>query len=96
VTPRIDEAPGITTSATVPGFVSTVTGRKAPEVFGTSTVRAERTAWYAHASTNERVLLSEPRTIGADSVRSAITSSPLMVTVALIGTSTRSIPSESR
>ena len=45
VTPRIDEAPGITTSATVPGFVSTVIGLKAPAVFGTSSVSAQRTAW---------------------------------------------------
>ena len=45
VTPRIDDAPGIVTSQTVPGFVSTFTGRKAPEVFGTSTSSAQRTAW---------------------------------------------------
>ncbi len=45
---------------------------------------------------NERVLLSDPRTIGAHSVRSAVSSSPAIVTVALIGTSIRSIPSESR
>ncbi len=45
VTPRIDDAPGITTSATVPGFVSTVIGLNAPAVFGTSTVRAQRIAW---------------------------------------------------
>ena len=96
VTPRIDEAPGITTSATVPGVVSTWIGRKAPEVFGISTVSAQRTAWYTHASMNERVLFSEPRTIGAQSVRSAVISSPSIVTVAVIRTSARSIPSESR
>ena len=45
VTPRIDDAAGITTSAIVPGFVITVTGRNAPAVFGTSTVSAQRTAW---------------------------------------------------
>ena len=45
---------------------------------------------------NERVLFSEPRTIGAESVRSAVISSPSIVTVAVIGTSARSIPSESR
>ena len=45
MTPRIDDAPGMTTSAIVPGFVSTWIGRKAPEVFGTSTLTAERTAW---------------------------------------------------
>ena len=45
VTPRIDDAPGITTSQTVPGFVSTLIGRNAPEVFGISTASAERTAW---------------------------------------------------
>ncbi len=45
VTPRIDDAPGMTTSAIVPGFVSTWIGRKAPEVFGISTVSAQRTAW---------------------------------------------------
>ena len=45
VTPRIEEAPGITTSATVPGLVRMWIGRKAPAVFGTSTVSAARTAW---------------------------------------------------
>ena len=45
VTPRIDEAPGITTSATVPGLVRTWIGRNAPAVFGTSTVSAARTTW---------------------------------------------------
>ena len=45
MTPRIDDAPGITTSVTVPGFVSTWTGRNAPAVFGTSRVNAQRTAW---------------------------------------------------
>ena len=45
VTPRIDDAPGITTSVTVPGFVSTWTGRNAPAVFGTSRVSAQRTTW---------------------------------------------------
>ena len=45
VTPRIDEAPGITTSATVPGFVRTWIGLNAPAVFGTSRVSAQRTAW---------------------------------------------------
>ena len=45
MTPRIDEAPGMTTSATVPGFVSTVIGLNAPAVFGTSSVSAQRIAW---------------------------------------------------
>ena len=45
---------------------------------------------------NERVLFSAPATIGEDSVRSAVSSSPWIVTVAVIGTSRRSIPSESR
>ena len=45
VTPRIEEAPGMTTSAIVPGFVRMWIGRKAPAVFGTSTVSAARTAW---------------------------------------------------
>ncbi len=45
---------------------------------------------------NERVLLSDPRTIGAESVRSAVISSPSIVTTAVIFTSRRSIPSESR
>ena len=45
VTPRIDDAPGITTSQIVPGFVSTWIGRNAPDVFGISTASAERTAW---------------------------------------------------
>ena len=45
VTPRIEEAPGITTSAIVPGLVRMWIGRKAPAVFGTSTVSAARTAW---------------------------------------------------
>ena len=45
VTPRIEDAPGITTSAIVPGFVSTWIGLKAPDVFGISTVSAQRTAW---------------------------------------------------
>ena len=31
VTPRIVDAAGITTCATVPGFVTTLTGRNAPE-----------------------------------------------------------------
>ena len=61
-----------------------------------STVSAQRTAWYTQAWMNERVLLSEPRTIGAHSVRSAVSSSPSIVTVAAIFTSIRSIPSESR
>ena len=46
--------------------------------------------------TNERVLLSEPRTIGDDSVRSTVTSSPAIVTLAMIGTSPTSTPSEPR
>ena len=86
----------MTTSATVPGFVRTWIGRKAPAVFGTSRVRAQRTAWYTQARTKDRVLLSDPRTIGADSVRSAVTSSPSIVTRATIGTSRASIPSEPR
>ena len=45
MTPRIDDAPGMTTCAIVPGFVSTWIGRNAPEVFGISTASAERTAW---------------------------------------------------
>ena len=45
---------------------------------------------------NERVELSAPATIGDDSVRSAVISSPAIVTVAVIGTSRRSMPSESR
>ena len=45
MTPRIDDAAGITTSVTVPGFVSTRTGRNAPAVFGTSSVSAQRTTW---------------------------------------------------
>ncbi len=36
---------------------------------------------------NERVLFSAPLTIGEDSVRSAVSSSPWIVTVAVIGTS---------
>ncbi len=45
MTPRIEDAPGMTTSAIVPGFVSTWIGLNAPAVFGTSRVRAQRTAW---------------------------------------------------
>ena len=45
VTPRIDDAPGMTTSAIVPGVVRTWIGRNAPEVFAMSTVSADRTAW---------------------------------------------------
>ena len=43
--PRIEDAPGMTTSAIVPGRVSTLIGRNAPAVFGTSNVSAARTAW---------------------------------------------------
>ncbi len=35
----------MTTSAIVPGLVSTWMGRNAPDVFGISTVSAQRTAW---------------------------------------------------
>ena len=42
------------------------------------------------------MLFSDPRTIGADSLRSAVTSSPAIVTVAVIGTSQATIPSEPR
>ena len=44
VTPRIDDAPGMTTCVTVPGFVITLIGRNAPAVLGISTVerRAHR------------------------------------------------------
>ena len=45
---------------------------------------------------NDRVLLSAPATIGAQSVRSAVSSSPSIVTVAVMCTSRRSMPSESR
>jgi hypothetical protein len=42
------------------------------------------------------VLFSDPRTIGAESLRSAVTSSPEIVTCAVIGTSQTSTPSEPR
>ena len=45
MTLRIHDAPGMTTRAIVPGPVITLIGWKAPAVFGTSTVSAERTAW---------------------------------------------------
>ena len=45
---------------------------------------------------NDRVEFSAPATIGDDSVRSAVTSSPSIVTVAVIGTSHASTPSEPR
>ena len=43
VTPRIEEAPGITTSATVPGSVMMFRGRNIPAVLGTSPLMAHRT-----------------------------------------------------
>ena len=43
--PRIDDAPGITTCVTVPGFVTTVIGRVAPAVRGISTAAAAITVW---------------------------------------------------
>ena len=45
VTPRIVDAAGITTCATVPGFVTTFTGRNAPDVVGISELTADMTAW---------------------------------------------------
>ena len=45
VTPRIVEAAGMTTCATVPGFVTTFTGRNAPDVVGISELTADMTAW---------------------------------------------------
>ena len=46
VTPRIEDAPGMTTCVTVPGLVTTVTGRNAPAVLGISAGTAHITAWY--------------------------------------------------
>jgi len=45
VTPRIVDAPGMTTCATVPGVVTMLTGRKAPEVVGIWELTADITAW---------------------------------------------------
>jgi hypothetical protein len=45
VTPRIVDAAGITTCATVPGFVTTSTGRNAPEDVGMSDETADMIAW---------------------------------------------------
>ena len=77
--PRIEEAPGSTTWVTVPGFVITVIGRMAPAVRGMSTAHAAMTVWYTLASANDGVQLSAPRTIGAESEKSAISSSPRIV-----------------
>jgi hypothetical protein len=56
---------------------------------------AESTQWYATASMKDRVALREPATIGADSEKSTMSSSPSMATLATISTSRISIPSES-
>ena len=77
-------------------LVMTLMGLKAPEVWGMSLAAADITAWYAVASTNERVALSDPRTMGADSEKSTTMPSPSMTTEATISTSRFSIPSESR
>ena len=45
MTSRIVDAAGITTCATVPGFVVTLTGRNAPDVVGMSELTADMTAW---------------------------------------------------
>ena len=45
VTPRMVDAAGITTCATVPGFVTTLTGRNAPELVGISELTADMIAW---------------------------------------------------
>ena len=94
--PRIDDAPGITTCVTVPGFVTTVIGRVAPAVRGISTAAAAITVWYTLASANDGVQLSAPRTIGAEREKSATSSSPRTVRSTVIGTSQTSMPSESR
>src|SRR5581483_7450131 len=94
--PRIDDAPGMTTCVTVPGFVITVIGRSAPAVRGISVAAAAITVWYTAASAKEGVQLSAPRTIGAEREKSATSSSPRTVRSTVIGTSRTSIPSESR
>ncbi len=43
--PRIEEAPGITTCVTVPGFVMIEIGRVAPAVLGISIAHAAITTW---------------------------------------------------
>ena len=43
--PRIDDAPGMRTCVTVPGFVITVIGRVAPAVRGMSIAEAAITVW---------------------------------------------------
>ena len=45
VTPRIEDAAGITTCVMVPGLVTTVTGLNAPAVIGRSALTADMTAW---------------------------------------------------
>ena len=64
--PRIEDAPGISTCITVPGFVITVIGRIAPPVRGISIADAAITVWYTLASANDGVEFSAPRTIGAE------------------------------
>src|SRR5690242_10726267 len=81
VTPRIDDAAGITTCATVPGFVTTVIGLKAPAVNGTSVLSAAMIGWYTLACANGRGVFSDPGTIGADSDKSTITWLPSIVSV---------------
>ena len=44
VTPRMAQAPGITTDVTVPGGVVTSIGRNMPSLLGMSAGRMERTA----------------------------------------------------
>lgn len=83
VTPRMEEAPGITTSATVPGSVMIFRGRNIPAVLGTSPLMAHRTHTATAPQVKERVELSAPRTWGSVPLKSAVKVSSSMVEYAV-------------
>ena len=86
VTPRIDDAAGMTPLTIVPGGAITRSGRNRPAVFGTSSRSTERTHNATTDSVKDFVALMAPGTCGAEPVKSAVSVSPATSSVTWIFT----------